>query len=211
MNGIHDMGGMDGFGRIEVEADEPVFHARWEARAFGLNLLTPLGGIDASRHAVERIPPAEYLSLGYYGRWLRSMEMRLLEQGLLAEGEIEARMEGRPFPSGPPPAPGPARDFTARREIEAAPRFSAGQRVRTRNLQPRGHTRLPAYARGRRGVVAIVHPAFVLPDTSAHGLGENPEHVYAVRFDGRELWGDEAEPGSCVHLDCFESYLEAED
>jgi nitrile hydratase len=215
VNGIHDMGGMDGFGAVEVEENEPVFHERWEARVFGMQLAAlAVGGpnIDAGRHALERIPPAEYLALGYYGRWLRSLETRLVEAGALAPGELEARLAGQPFDappapsrSAPPPMPG------ARRQRGAPPGFAVGQRVVTRNLQPRGHTRLPGYARARRGVVAIVHPdAWVLPDTNAHGLGECPEPVYSVRFETRELWGDAAEAGSCVHIDLFESYLEAE-
>jgi nitrile hydratase beta subunit len=209
VNGIHDMGGMDGFGPVEIEPDEPVFHQRWEARVFGMNLFFT-GNVDAGRHTIECIAPAEYLSLPYYGRWLRSLETRLALRGVLAAGELEARIAGRPFPSGPPPAPLPPVDLDARREVERAPAFCAGQRVRARNWQPRGHTRLPGYARGRRGVIAIVHPAFVFPDTNAHDRGENPEHVYSVRFEGTELWGDAAEPATCVHLDCFESYLEAD-
>jgi len=210
VNGIHDMGGMDGFGRVEVEADEPVFHARWEARVFGLSLLCG-GGVDASRHRLERIPPADYLRLSYYGRWLRGLETRLREGGVLAAGELEARLAGRPFPASPAPPPGDPPTLAARRDSDAAPRFRVGQRVRTRNHQPPGHTRLPAYARSRRGVVVLVHPAFVFPDTNAHGLGENPQTVYGVRFEASELWGDRAEAGTRVHLDCFESYLEAGD
>jgi len=210
VNGIHDMGGMDGFGAVEVEPGEPVFHQRWEARVFGMNLLFT-GNIDAGRHTIERIAPADYLSLPYYGRWLRSLETRLALRGALAEGELDARIAGRPFPSSPRPATLPPGNPDARREVERAPAFGVGDRVRARNWQPRGHTRLPAYARGRRGVVAIVHPAFVLPDTNAHGHGENPEHVYSVRFEGFELWGETAEPGTCVQLDCFESYLERDD
>ncbi|MEE9606603.1 MAG: nitrile hydratase subunit beta [Myxococcota bacterium] len=213
MNGIHDMGGMDGFGVVEVEENEPVFHERWEARVFGINLLALASGpanIDASRHAIERIEPDQYLTLGYYGRWLRALETRLVELGFLAEGELDARLEGRAVESPPPPPPGEPPSPNARREIASEPAFSVGQRVRTCNLQPRGHTRLPGYARARRGVVAIVHPAFVFPDTHAHGLGEQPEYVYSVRFEGRELWGERAEPSTCVHLDLFESYLEAE-
>jgi len=209
VNGIHDMGGMDGFGPVEVEANEPVFHQRWEARVFGINLLFT-GNVDAGRHAIERIPPAEYLGLPYYGRWLRALEARLAELGVLGQGELDARIAGRPYPPSTPPGPLPAASPDARREVERAPAFRVGQRVRARNWQPRGHTRLPAYARGRCGVVAIVHPAFVLPDTNAHGRGEHPEHVYAVRFEGAELWGSTAEPDSCVYLDCFESYLEAQ-
>ena len=209
MNGIHDMGGMDGFGRVEVEADEPVFHERWEARVFGINLLLT-SNIDAGRHAIERLGPLTYLGSSYYERWLRALENTLLERRLLADGELEARVEGRPFPVAPAPADLPSAILDSRREVDRPPAFVAGQRVRTRNHQPHGHTRLPAYARGRRGVVAIVHPAFVLPDAHAHELGESPEYVYAVRFDGRELWGEAAERGAFVHLDCFESYLEAD-
>ncbi len=214
MNGIHDMGGMDGFGAVVVEENEPVFHERWEARVFGMRLLALVSrpaNIDAGRHAIERIDPVDYLGLGYYGRWLRALEMQLVELGFLAQDELDARLAGRRVESGPPPpTPSEPGNPSAQREIESAPAFATGQRVRTRNLQPRGHTRLPAYARARRGVVAIVQPAFVLPDTHAHGVGEQPEYVYSVRFEGRELWGERAEPATCVHLDLFESYLEAE-
>jgi nitrile hydratase len=110
------------------------------------------------------------------------------------------------LPSLPAPAPPPPHPFL--RTVERPPAFRVGERVRTRNHQPKGHTRLTAYARARRGVVARVHPACVFPDTNAHFQGERPQHVYAVRFEARELWGESAEPGSCVHLDCFESYLE---
>ena len=120
MNGIHDMGGMDGFGPVEVEADEPVFHERWEARIFGLTLLVPLGNIDAGRHAIERIFPAEYLSLSYYGRWLRRLETTLREQGLLAEGELEARVAGRPFAAVPGGAPQGSGRGPSRRDVDRA-------------------------------------------------------------------------------------------
>ena len=214
MNGIHDMGGMDGFGKVEVEQNEPVFHERWEARVFGLQLAMLVAGvanIDAVRHAIERIPPDQYLRVGYYGRWLRSFETLFLERGTLAEGEIDARLEGRPFSPAPPPEPRARPTLGARRETDAGPAFAVGQRVVTRNLQPLGHTRLPGYARAHRGVIAIVHSgAWVLPDTNAHDLGECPEPVYSVRFEGRELWGEGAEPGTCVQIDLFESYLEME-
>jgi nitrile hydratase len=214
MNGIHDMGGMDGFGSVEVEENEPVFHERWEARVFGLQVAAMAAGlfnIDAGRHAIERLPPVDYLTLGYYGRWLRSFETGLVEGGVLAEGELDARLRGRPFAPAPPPGPRARASLGARREIDAEPAFAVGQRVITHNLQSTGHTRLPGYARARRGVIAIVHPAaWVLPDTNAHDLGECPEPVYSVRFEGRELWGAGAEAGISVHVDLFESYLEAE-
>jgi nitrile hydratase len=214
VNGIHDMGGMHGFGRVEIERDEPVFHGRWEARVFGMSLLAGrrLGGnIDARRHGLERLDPVTYLRNGYYGRWLARLEADLLERGVLAAGELEARAAGgraaaRALPPLPAPAPPPPHPFL--RDTAREPLFRAGDPVRTRNLQPPGHTRLTAYARSRRGVVSRVHPACVLPDTNAHFQGEHPQHVYAVRFEARELWGESAEPGTCVHLDCFESYLE---
>jgi nitrile hydratase subunit beta len=215
MDGIHDLGGLSGFGRVEAEPDEPVFHARWEARTFALAALASLSGlssVDASRHAMERIPPLDYLSLPYYGRWLRGLETRLLEAGVLEPGELEARLADRPF-ARRRPVPAMRRPATAgaRRSRGREPRFRVGQRVRTRNAHPAGHTRLAGYVRTRRGVVAIVHPdAWVLPDTNAHGRGEHPEPVYSVRFEGRELWGDDAEPGAAVHFDLFESYLLAD-
>ncbi len=216
MNGIHDMGGMHGFGRVEVEPDEPVFHERWEARVFGMSALATrrLGGnIDARRHGLERLDPVTYLANGYYGRWLARLERDLLGRGVLRAGELEARLAGRTAPAAPLPelpAPGPAPAHPFLRETGRAPAFRAGDRVRTRNHQPAGHTRLPAYARARRGVVARVHPACVFPDTNAHGRGEAPQPVYAVRFEGRELWGEGAEPGICVCADLFESYLEGD-
>jgi nitrile hydratase subunit beta len=214
VNGIHDMGGMHGFGPVEGEADEPVFHSRWEARVFGLSLLSALrlgGNIDARRHGLERLDPVTYLRDGYYGRWLARLERELLRRGVLASGELEARLAGGRAPAAPAPAlaappPPPSHPFV--REVRRPAAFRIGDRVRTRNHQPAGHTRLAGYARSRCGVVARVHPACVFPDTNAHDLGEQPQHVYAVRFEGRELWGASAEPGTCVHLDCFESYLE---
>ena len=214
MNGIHDMGGLHGFGRVELEPDEPVFHARWEARVFGMRILGMLRlatTIDARRHALERLDPVTYLANGYYGRWLASLERELREAGVLRPGELEARLAGgsaraAPLPALPArPAP-PPHPFL--REVDAAPVFAVGDRVRTRNHQPPGHTRLPAYARSRRGSVARVYPACVFPDTNAHGRGEHPQPVYAVRFAAHELWGESAEPGTFVHLDCFESYLD---
>jgi nitrile hydratase len=212
VDGIHDLGGKQGFGRVHVESDEPVFHQRWEGRTFGLMSALGFGNIDAGRHAIERIPPQDYLSLPYYGRWLRALETTLLESGVLASGELEAQLAGEVFsrkataPEQPQPA-GPAR-----RPTDRQPSFRVGETVRTKDLHRSGHTRLPGYARVRRGVVSIVHPdVWVLPDTNAHGRGENPERVYAVRFDGRELWGEEAEPGTSVHIDLFESYLEPDD
>jgi nitrile hydratase beta subunit len=208
MNGIHDMGGMDGFGRIHVERDEPVFHAPWQARVFGLVALAPVGNTDAFRHAIERIDPEAYLAGGYYGRWMAAIEMRLVEEGMLAMGEVDARMRGEPAPGPPGRALGLEGEDRALRHLDSAPRFAVGDAVRARNHQPRGHTRLPGYARSRRGRIARVHPAWVYPDTHAHGRGEQPTYAYAVRFAARELWGADADPAASVCVDLFEPYLD---
>lgn len=214
MDGIHDLGGMHGFGRVEVEADEPAFHAPWEGRVLAM-MLRLLGGgyfnIDAFRHGIERMDPAHYLRASYYERWRESVERNLVEAGVVTRDELEARRRGvRAGAPARPAAPAPPTPGLVR-EVERAPRYRRGDRVRARNLHPAGHTRLPRYVRGKRGRVALVHPAFVFPDTHAHGRGEQPQYVYNVRFDGRELWGDDAEPGTSVGVDLFESYLQAEE
>jgi nitrile hydratase len=194
VNGIHDMGGMHGFGAVPRERDGGAyrpFAAPWEGRVRALWALVMGSGsvnVDRFRHAIERLDPVTYLSAGYYGRWLAALEAVLREQG----GRLEATGGGR----------------GARREIAVPPRFGVGEAVRTRNLQPEGHTRLPGYARGKRGEIALQQGIWVFPDTNAHGRGEHPQHVYSVRFDGCELFGAEAEPGLAVHVDLFESYLE---
>jgi nitrile hydratase len=190
MDGIHDLGGRHGFGGSLAERDEVNFHAEWEKRVFAMYALLAMQGCtngDEGRHWLERLDPVTYLTAGYYGRWLASMENRLASDAL---------------------RPGSVADPSASRTIEWPARFAPGDAVRTRNQHPPGHTRLPGYARGRRGQVLRCHGGFVLPDARAHGLGDRPEHAYAVRFEGEELWGDAAEPGTRVHLDLFESYLE---
>lgn len=192
MDGIHDLGGRQGFGGSLEERDEAAFHAAWERRVFALSgLLFGLGcfNTDEFRHAIERLDPVTYLSDGYWGRWLGAFET-LVEE------------------SGGDPRPGRVADGSAERPVERAPRFSVGDEVVTRNLHRRGHTRLPAYARARRGTIALVQGGWVLPDANAHGQGECPEIVYAVRFSGEELWGEAAEPATSIHVDLFESYLE---
>ncbi|MCZ6499351.1 MAG: nitrile hydratase subunit beta [Gammaproteobacteria bacterium] len=218
MNRFHDLGGQHGYGSIEWEPDEPVFHERWEGRVFGMSLATSSSegiNLDATRHRAEQLDPVSYFQNGYFGRWLASLELKLEEEGLLADGELDQRLQGKIKSSAkeskPPPAPegNPLRGLHVIREVDEPPAFAQGQAIRTRNHQPAGHTRLPAYARCRSGIIARVHPAMVFPDTNAHGKGENPQYVYTVEFAGEELWGDSAEPGTFVRLDLWESYLAA--
>ena len=215
MDGIHDLGGMHGFGPIEAPEDEPLFEARWQRRVFGLSAMV-LGGVvrnvDKFRHAIERMPPAEYLTAGYYGRWLASLETVLLDEGHLEVDELEGRRGSLARGESPPPAAEiraeALGEASAVRELATPPRFVLGQAVRARNLHPPGHTRLPRYVRGKRGVVVEAHRGFVFPDANAHDRGECPQHLYSVAFAGFELWGEDAEDGTTVSVDLFESYLE---
>jgi nitrile hydratase len=176
--------------------------------------------VDAFRHRLERLDPAQYLSSSYYQRFLSVMEGALVEAGTLTEEEIETRV--RQF-SDDPELPMPRREDPAvtehiahvfragnpvTRQIRQKPRFAVGDKIVTRNLNPHGHTRLPRYTRGKRGLIVAHHGAHVFPDTNAHGLGENPQHLYTVRIAMRELWGDSAEPNESVLIDFWESYLE---
>lgn len=218
MNGIHDMGGMHGFGPVRPEADEPLFHAEWEKRALALTLAMAAWGrwnIDVSRHARERLPPADYLRYSYYERWIAALAMLMVETGLISEAE---RATGRPdagtLPRTPPltaekVAPMLRRGGPSARPVAAAPRLAVGDRVRAKTINPAGHTRLPRYARGKVGEVVMHHGGHVFPDSNAHGLGEAPCHLYAVRFTATELWGPEADRRHTVTLDLWEPYLDA--
>jgi nitrile hydratase beta subunit len=218
MNGVHDMGGMHGFGPIVREVDEPLFHAAWEAHLVAIQEYTEQQRyftLDAFRYGIERMDPADYLRASYYERWLATIEANLIQEGFLTGEEIDARTDllrqhpDTTFPRGDA-APRPRATATSP-EAPAPPpasRFAVGDEVITRNVHPTGHTRLPRYARGKRGIIERLYGAQVFPDTNAHGLGENPQPLYAVRFDARELWGDSAEPRQTVSLDLWESYLE---
>ena len=217
MNGAQDLGGMMGFGPIQIEQDEPWFHAEWERRAFGLTLAmgaTRSWNIDMSRHARESLPPAEYLTSSYYEIWTRGVERLAVAAGLVSDEELrlgQSLAEPAPIKRVLKAEDVPAvlaRGGPAERPIEQPARFAVGDRVRSRNIHPRGHTRLPRYARSRIGVVELVHGAHVFPDTNAHGQGEQPEWLYTVCFSGRELWGQDADATLTVSIDAWESYLE---
>jgi nitrile hydratase subunit beta len=218
MNGVHDMGGLQNFGPVLPEPDEPVFHALWERRVFALTLAMARPGgwtLDASRHAKESLPPADYLAFSYYEIWLAGLEKLMLERGLVTAAELETgRAAG---PAQPVPAilaadavrPTLMRGGPADRPAATAARFALGDRVLALNLNPSGHTRLPRYVRGRTGTVTHVHGCHVLPDANAHGRGEEPHWLYGVSFSARELWGPEARPFDQVQVDLWEPYLDA--
>jgi nitrile hydratase len=223
MDGIHDLGGKHGFGSVTIEPDEPVFHERWEARVFAMLRAAGQAGAlrnsDQFRHAIERIDPAAYLTHGYYGRWLGGIETLLVEAGLVSTTEIDARtlaLGGHPSDlvaarpaSQPDPIRYPPAATHSHRALSEQPRFAVGERVRAAAHAVPGHTRLPAYARGRCGTVIALHGGWVYPDSNAHGHGEQPQHLYTVAFEGAELWGAAAESATRIHLDLFDPYLEA--
>jgi nitrile hydratase subunit beta len=225
VNGIHDLAGMHGFGSIEREENEPVFHAEWERRIFAIALAT-MGSryynTDELRRSIERMPPARYLDASYYERWLYAIETILEEKKLLSSDEIAARIQGllagreaqgttiRPgavHQSGVVARQSQERFERRLSEARQSSRFKAGDRIIARNLTPEGHTRLPGYVRGRRGVVHRDWGVFAFPDTHAHGLGANPQHCYAIEFSGRELWGDCFTAPKYIYLDLWEDYL----
>src|SRR5258707_2542899 len=204
MNGVHDMGGMHGLGPIEVEKDEPVFHEPWEARTFVMT--RALGAwkkwnLDASRYQLEQIPPAEYLRMSYYEKWFVRLVELVVTTGLVSRSEVES---GRADPGSARykpaltvegvPASALNRNIPPSDDPTIEPLLTPGERVRARNINPVGHTRLPRYARGKVGQIDRDHGVYLFPDTNAHGLGENRQHLYSVRFAAQELWGDEASP-----------------
>ncbi len=215
MNGVHDMGGMHGMGPIAPEADEPVFHADWEAKVLALNLASNAGwNIDAGRHQIELIPAPDYLRMTYYEKWFRRVQELLVIHGAITPEELAS---GRPDPGAARKTPRlPAamvepvlrRGGPATREVDVVPAFRPGDRVRAKDLNPTGHTRLPRYAKGRVGTIERDHGVHVFPDTNAHFQGEHPHHLYSVRFEARELWGEAASARDGVYVDLWESYLE---
>ena len=218
MNGAQDLGGMMGFGPVRPEPNEPVFHADWERRALGLTLAAGALGewnIDIGRHARESLHPADYLSSSYYEIWTKGLVKLLVERAMLTPAELEAGRSlqtpaatKRPAMAAADVPAALAKGGPCDRPVDRPALFAVGDKVRTRNINPVGHTRLPRYARGKTGLVERVHGGFVFPDTNAHRAGENPQWLYSVVFTGPELWGDGADAGLTVAIDCWESYLE---
>lgn len=218
MDGIHDMGGQDGWGTVAIDPDEQVFAAPWEGRAFAIGAMSAgLTGtnLDAFRHSLERLHPLDYLSDGYYGRWLACAELLFVDHGVLPEGAVDARarnMLGENVPE-PTETSGAKPQYERNgggslRQIDDPPEFAPGDQVLAKDLHRRGHHRMPAYVRGHVGTVVAQRPAAVLPDSTAHFIAEDAQHVYTVAFSSTDLWGPDAEP-STLHIDLFESYMEA--
>jgi len=211
------MGGMDGFGKVEAEAHEPTFHQEWEGRVMAMVRAVGANGglnIDAQRFAREMLPPEVYLTSSYYQKWFLAFENMLLERGMVGQDEIAA---GHSLKQSPPLKRGKFRlddvprietrgSFARKPRAEAL--FKPGDHVRAKNINPVTHTRLPRYVRGHVGVVERINGCNVFPDTAAHGQGENPQWLYTVLFDGRELWGADSDPTLKVSIEAFEPYLE---
>jgi nitrile hydratase subunit beta len=220
MDGVHDMGGMHGFGPVVVEGSDEIFHEDWEVRVFALSQLISLRGLvggPGGRAIRESMDAAHYLEASYYERWLWSVERRLEAKGTIASGEVEAMMAGLTADESPPTATNPGLAATAIKELRQGPpamgtavrpRYVPGDRVRVRRMHPAGHTRCPRYVRGAVGVVERVQGTDLLPDLATYGLPTEPEPVYAVAFASQELWGDSDEPPWTVLLDLFDDYLE---
>jgi nitrile hydratase beta subunit len=217
MNGVHDMGGMQDFGPVITERNESAFHEPWEGRVFAINQAAGAWrkwSLDAWRHQMELLPPADYLRMSYYEKWAAAVRQLLEKSGLVTRAELES---GRPAEGSTRVVPALTAEQVpsmrrsgalAKRDVNIAARFLPGQWVRARNIHPAGHTRLPRYARGKIGVVRSNHGVYVFPDTSAHSLGENPQHVYSVRFAARDLWGEQASARDAVYIDLWDNYLE---
>lgn len=219
MDSIADMGGMHGFGPVVAETQEPTFHEQWEARVCGLNMAVWFGGswcADETRFSMESMPPAEYLATSYFEHWLHFMEDLLVSKGVVTAEELAA---GHLLTSGVGSTliqrvlPGTSVDAfraggSCAMPAAQSPRFKVGDKVLARNIHPAHHTRLPRYVRGKPGTVFAALGGFAFADTRAHGKGDQPQHMYAVRFEGKDLWGPDA--GSCdaVYLDLYDSYLE---
>jgi nitrile hydratase beta subunit len=215
-NTIHDMGGMHGFGPVEAEPNEPPFHEPWEGRVLAMQRAmgyTKLWTIDGGRASLETLPPVTYLMASYYQRWFLGLEKRVVAHGLVGEDEIKAGHSLRPGVRlnrklTEADVPGTINRGNFERPAAAPARFKAGDAVRTRNISPATHTRLPRYARGKLGTVEAIRGCHVYPDTAALGAGDDPQWLYTVVFTARELWGAEADPKMSVSIEAFEPYLE---
>lgn len=217
MNGGQDLGGQHGFGPVEEEPGEPNFHAEWEARVMAMVVALGASGqwnIDQSRHARESLPPADYLRFPYYRIWLEGVQKLMLERGMVTQDELA---DGRQHETAVPVRNVLSRDDVAAvlkaggpadRPARSKPRLAVGDTVRTINDHPTGHTRLPRYARAKKGEISAIIGCHVFADSSGNGRGEDPQWLYRVRFTARELWGPSAPARDGVTLDLWEPHLE---
>lgn len=219
MNGIQDLGGMDNIGPIApmLEENEPVFHGDWERKVFGYTIYILGCGyykVDEIRRTMELMPPADYLRAPYYEKWLYNLEEILVEKGVITAEELKAGKsltEGFKLPAATPENMQYAMNnrIPASLDIDMAAPFRVGDWVIAKNINPPHHTRVPRYVRGRRGIIEEDWGVFPLPDTVAHGKGENPQHCYSVRFTAQELWGEQENPRDSLNIDLFDEYLVA--
>ena len=216
MNGIHDLGGMHGFGPVQPEQDEPVFHHEWEKRVFGL--FAPMSaagtfGVDEFRHAIERMGAAEYLQTSYYEHWLHAFETVALEKGVITAEELRNAHAAAGSQRSTPALLAEsvpkivAQGASARIDADVKAKFKEGDMVVVKNINPPTHTRLPRYARDKLGCIDRDHGIFVFPDSAAHGKGEKPQHCYSVYFSAQELWGTKASRNDSVYVDLWDDYL----
>lgn len=217
MNGPHDMGGMQCYGPVKPEKNEPIFHGDWEKRALAMTVGMGFAGqwnLDVSRFARESLPPEFYLTKSYYQIWIHGLQNLMLERGLVTENELATgEMETLPLEvkrvvSADEMPAALAAGGPVAREPSAPAAMAVGDKVRTINIHPSSHTRLPRYARNKLGEIIAIHGCHVFPDSNAKGEGENPQWLYAVRFSSEELFGPDAEPRNSVVVDCWEPYLE---
>ena len=202
MDGMHDLGGKQGFGRVRHSRDAQVFHEDWEKRANALLAFAVKSGylnMDEYRHAIERMEPRHYLAAGYYERAFTGLLTLLVEKGIVSREELE-RLAGGVIPLALPSARGRGNDPGRRR-------FVRGDRVRVKEEFVPGHIRMPAYIRGKAGIVVDISPAYPFPDAHAHGVHAEDEPTYAVEFRSQDLWPQGAD-AALVHVDVFESYLQ---
>jgi nitrile hydratase beta subunit len=219
VNGVHDMGGMMNYGPVVVDTDEPLFHADWERDVFGMFVAMSALGLwnsAVARGACESMPPAAYVSATYYEIWLAALEYLVVSENLITAEQLAGATSARAERAAPPrrsvraSAAIPGTGFGKVRDVDSSARFTVGDPVVTRNINPHSHTRLPRYARDKPAVVERVHGAYVFPDAQALRRDEDPHWLYTIRFNGRDLWGEDADPTLSTSIDAWETYLDVQ-
>jgi nitrile hydratase beta subunit len=213
MNGIHDMGGMQGMGPVQYEKNEPVYHAEWESRVDAMDAaMQATGKVPGVRRPIEeKISAVDYLRMSYYEKWYTALVERLIAAKLTTRSEIESGQAAERNTNSIRPVSATeavafrTKNVSTRQNVELAAQFQVGQRVRARNMNPITYTRLPRYARGRLGTIDRIRGVFPIVDV---GAGGKPQTLYSVRFTARDLWGEEVSPQDAVYIDMWDGYLE---